>query len=153
MADRHPALARLDILVGRWTTQPEVPGVAPAQTEATWVENGAFLRQFTARDPIPDDVPDGWRGLAPFPTVTMIGLDDSAEEFTVIYADARRVYRVYQMTLVGREWTMSRRAPGMNQRFVGIISEDGDRIDGRWEASEDGEAWNLDFQLTYTRQR
>ena len=125
----------------------------PAQTEATWVENGAFLRQFTERDPIPDDVPDGWRGLAPFPTVTMIGLDDSAEEFTVIYADARGVYRVYQMTLVGREWTMSRRAPGMNQRFVGIISEDGDRIDGRWEASEDGEAWNLDFQLTYTRQR
>ena len=153
MADRHSALAHLDVLVGRWTVQPEVPGVAPALTEATWVENGAFLRQFTERDPIPDDVPDAWRGLAPFPTVTMIGLDDSAEEFTVLYADARGVYRVYQMAVVGREWTMSRRAPGMNQRFVGIISEDGDRIDGRWEASEDGEAWNLDFQLTYTRQR
>jgi hypothetical protein len=153
MADRHPALARLDVLAGRWTVQPAVRGVAPALTEATWVEGGTFLRQITDRDPIPDDVPDAWRGFAPFPTVTMIGMDESAQEFTVLYADARGVHRVYQMTLVGREWTMSRRAPGMNQRFAGIISEDGDRIDGRWEASEDGEAWNLDFELTYTRQR
>jgi hypothetical protein len=153
MADRHPALARLDILVGRWTVQPAVPGVVPAWSEAAWVDDGAFLRQVTDRDPIPDDVTDAWRGLAPFPTVCLMGLDDSVEEFTMLYADGRGVHRVYQMTFVGREWTMTRRAPGMNQRYVGIVSEDGNRIDGRWEASEDGEAWNLDFELTYTRSR
>jgi hypothetical protein len=130
-----------------------VPGVAPAWTDAEWVEDGTFLRQVTDRDPIPEDVPDAWRGLAPFPTVCLIGLNESPEEFTVLYADARGVHRVYQMTFDGREWTMSRRAPGMNQRFFGTLSGTGDRIDGRWEASADGEAWNLDFELTYTRQR
>ena len=152
MVDRRPALARLDVLVGRWTVHLEVPGVAPAWSEVAWVDDGAFLRQITDRDQIPDDVPDAWRGLAPFPTVCMMGLDDSTDEFTVLYADARGVYRVYQMTFVGREWTMSRRAPGMNQRFVGVVSEDGNRIDSRWEASKYGEAWDLDFEMTYVRQ-
>ena len=149
MVDRHPALARLDVLVGRWSVQVE--GVAPAWSEVSWVQDGAFLRQFTDRDPVPDSVPDAWRGVAPFPTVTMIGLDDSADQFTTLYADARGVSRVYQMTFVGREWTLIRYAPGFNQRFLATVSEDGNRVDGRWERSADGETWDLDFELSYLR--
>ena len=35
----------------------------------------------------------------------------------------------------------------------GTVSVDGDTVDGRWEMSKDGVTWNLDFELTYTRQR
>ena len=64
-----------------------VPGVAPGWSEVSWVDDGAFLRQLTDRDAVPDS--DPWRGLAPFPTVCVIGLDDSADEFTMLYTDAR----------------------------------------------------------------
>jgi hypothetical protein len=150
MADRHLALARLDPLVRRWTAQPQVDGVHPARSEFAWTEDGWFLRQVTDRDQVP--VGDPWRDVAPFPTVAMIGLDDSAGDFTMLYADARGVFRVYRMNVIGREWTIVRHAPGFNQRYVGTLSEDGDRVDGRWEASEDGQTWRVDFELNYTRQ-
>jgi hypothetical protein len=154
MAGRHPVLARLDALVGRWTVQPKVEGVGTAWTELAWQDGGLFLRQFSDADPPPPGAPPSpWRDHAPFPTTAIIGLDDTAEEFTMLYADARGVHRVYRMAFGDGTWTMSREAPGFNQRFAGTVSPDGDRIDARWEMSEDGVAWRLDFELTYTRQR
>ena len=49
MDGRHPALARLDALVGRWTVQPKVEGVGTAWTEFAWQEGGLFLRQVRRR--------------------------------------------------------------------------------------------------------
>jgi hypothetical protein len=153
MAGRHPALARLDVLVGRWTVQPKVEGVGTAWTEFTWQDGGLFLRQYTDADPPTAATPHAWRDNAPFPTTAVIGLDDDAEEFSMLYADARGVHRVYRMTFAGGVWTMSRDAPGFNQRFNGTVGADGDTIDGRWEISTDGTTWNLDFELTYVRER
>jgi hypothetical protein len=56
--------------------------------------------------------------------------------------------------LVG-EWR-SRTAPAFSplpfaQRFTGRFSDDGMRIDGRWELARDGEDWAHDFDLVYTR--
>ena len=48
---------------------------------------------------------------------------------------------------------MWREAPGFSQRFIGTVSADGDTVDARWETSEDGVTWNLDFELTYVRER
>jgi hypothetical protein len=127
MANRHPALTQLDVLVGRWTVQPKVDGLGAGWSEFTWREN------------------------SPLPTTALIGLDDTTGEFTMLYADARGVHRVYRMTLVGDVWTVWRDAPGFNQRFTGTMSADGNRIDGRWEMSKDGETWNLDFELSYVR--
>jgi hypothetical protein len=64
-------------------------------------------------DPAPSTAPQAWRDNAPFPTTTLIGLDDASEEFTMLYAV----------------------------------------VDGRWEMSKDGLTWNLDFELTYVRDR
>ncbi|MEU4835721.1 hypothetical protein [Streptosporangium sp. NPDC023615] len=153
MGDRHPVLARLDALVGRWTVRPEIPGLGDAWTEFTWQDEGAFLRQVSDVDEMPDTTPREWRENAPFPTVTLIGLDDSGEEFTALYADVRRVYRVYRMTFADGEWRMWRDAPGFGQRFTGTLSPDGDTIRARWEMSADGETWNLDFALVYSRVR
>jgi hypothetical protein len=152
MAGRHPALARLDVLVGRWTVQPKVDGVGAARGEFTWQEDGKFLRQYSDADPVPDTAPQAWRENAPFPTTALIGLDDATERFTMLYADARGVHRVYQMTFVDNVWTVWRDAPGFNQRFTGTLSADGNRIDGRWEMSKDSETWNLDFELSYVRE-
>ena len=62
----------------------------------------------------------------------------------------------------GRTWTIWRApgedwngpdGPGFNQRFIGEISADGDTIEGRWERGlgDAGDAWELDFPLTYVR--
>ena len=47
------------------------------------------------------------------------------------------------MTFAGEEWTLHREDPDFHQRFVARVSAD--RIDGRWEASEDrGATWRKD---------
>jgi hypothetical protein len=33
----------------------------------------------------------------------------------------------------------------------GQLSPDGDTIDGRWEISDDGSTWRVDFTLTFRR--
>ncbi|MFI7708291.1 hypothetical protein [Nonomuraea sp. NPDC049480] len=150
---RHPALARLDVLVGRWTVQPKVPGVGSGWTEFSWQDGGAYLRQIFGMDPIRDTAPKDWQANTPSSTTAVIGLDDASGEFTMLYADARGVHRVYQMTFADGEWRIWRDAPGFNQRFTGTLSEDGDTMEARWEMSENGETWNVDFELSYARIR
>jgi hypothetical protein len=151
MDKRNPALARLDVLAGRWTVQVKVPGVPAGWSEFSWLDGGLFMRQVTDVDEIPETTPQVWRDNSPLPTTAVIGLDDTADEFTMLYADARGVHRVYRMTFADGGWMIWREAPGFNQRFTGTVSADGTTVDARWEMSRDGETWNLDFELTYTR--
>lgn len=65
--------------------------------------------------------------------------------------DSRGVYRLYRMSLTQREWKSWRNAPGFNQRYIGKISDDGRTITGRWEMSEDGTSWKVDFDLNYEK--
>jgi|tagenome__1003787_1003787.scaffolds.fasta_scaffold20536434_1 hypothetical protein len=150
---RHPVLARLDALVGRWAVQPKVDGVGAGWTEFAWQDDGQFLRQYADADPAPATAPKEWQENTPFPTTAVIGLDDAGDELTMLYADARGVHRVYRMTFADREWIIWRYAPGFDQRFTGTLSADGDTVNGRWEMSRDGVTWNVDFELTYTRMR
>jgi hypothetical protein len=146
----QPILARLDVLVGRWTVQPKVEGVPAAWSEFTWQDDGLFLRQVSDVDTaLMTAQMNPWRDHHPFPTTTIVGLDDTAESFTSLYADARGVHRVYAMTFGDGGWTMQRSAPGFNQRFIAAVSPD--VIDGRWEMSKDGETWHTDFEIRYTR--
>ncbi|MFC3502460.1 hypothetical protein ACFOOK_15995 [Micromonospora krabiensis] len=151
MTERHPALARLDVLVGRWTVQPEVDGLGTGWTEFSWVEGGAFLRQFSDAEPLPPDAPQAWRENNPLPVTALIGLDDAGEEFTMLYADARGVHRVYRMAFADGVWRLERNAPGFHQRFTGELSPDRGTVHGRWEGSPDGVDWRLDFAITYRR--
>jgi hypothetical protein len=150
---RHPMLERLDPLVGEWALEAVFEGsrVTGGRTRFEWIEDGAYLRQFTKSDATADDLPSEWVGNTPEPVVSIIGLDDSNERFTMFYADSRNVFRVYQMTLIGREWKIWREAPGFSQRFTATISEDGSTISGAWEHSTDGVTWNHDFNLIYRR--
>ena len=153
MGGRHPALARLDAMVGRWTVRPKVAGVGTAWTEFGWQDGGLFLRQYSDAEPMPATAPRAWRENAPFPTTAVIGLDDAEEQFAMLYADARGVHRVYRMSFADGVWRIWRDAPGFNQRFTATMSPDGNRMDGQWETSTDGLSWDLDFELTYVREQ
>jgi hypothetical protein len=146
---RHPALARLDDLVGEWDMTVEGAALSGGTTSFEWVEKGAFLRSFADAE-----IPEGsaWAGHAPFPVVVMIGLDQLTGRFSYLYADGRDVHRVYEMSFEDGDWRIWGR-PGADwcQRFIGTLADDRNRIDARWERSSDGDAWELDFELTYLR--
>jgi hypothetical protein len=150
---RHSTLEQLEILVGAWELEAVFQGtlVQGGRTSFEWIEDGSYLRQFTGSEATDDELPPEWVGNTPEPVVSIIGLDDTQERFTMLYADARIVFRVYQMTLIEREWKIWRDAQGFSQRFTATISDDRNTITGAWEHSPDGVTWNHDFALTYRR--
>ena len=151
-ATPNPALRRLDALVGEWQMEASVGGqpMGRGRTAFEWLEGGAFLVQHADAEPDEHTSPE-WAANSPLPVTTIVGLDDSTETFSMLYADARGVFRVYQMSLSDGVWKMWREAPGFFQRFMGTISDDGNTVTGRWEGSRDGSSWEPDFDLTYTK--
>ncbi len=93
----------------------------------------------------------GWRENAPASTEAVIGWDDSTDEVVQLYADSRGVFRIYRGTLTEEAWTLGRAAPDFQQRFIGTFRDGGRTIDGRWESSPDGTAWELDFPVTFRK--
>jgi hypothetical protein len=80
-----------------------------------------------------------------------MGLDDTTFEVTQLYADSRGVFRIYRGRVTDDEWRLERAASEFHQRFVGAFGDDGRTIEGRWESSPDGTAWELDFPITYRK--
>jgi hypothetical protein len=149
----HPALGRLEALVGEWEQQVSVGGrpiPGRARTAFAWLEGGAFLVQHADVEPA-EVAPAEWVADSPFPVTTIIGLDDSTEQFCMLWADARGVFRVYQMSLRDSVWKLWRDAPGFFQRFTATFGENGTTITGRWEKSRDGSSWEPDLEVTYTK--
>ena len=117
---------------------PPWPGAARVSFE--WLPGGTFLRQrWTVDNP---DAPDG---------TAIIGCDAANGTYTQLYADERGVCRVYEMRLDGDVWTLRRAGGPFAQRFTGTFSADGATIAGRWELAREGEGWETDFALVYTR--
>jgi hypothetical protein len=82
----------------------------------------------------------------------VIGRSDARDQFVLLYHDERGVLREFQMTFGGGAWTLVRDDPDFHQRFIATVGPD--RIDGRWEASEDfGTTWRKDFDLIFERRR
>jgi hypothetical protein len=144
----NPALVELQPLIGRWTmriTWSErthkligVPASIEAPARFEWSRDAGFLLHVTGGEGAPVA---NW----------VIGRDDTSNVFAVLYADGRGVSRIYQMSLARDVWKMWRDAPGFHQRFSGTISPDRRVIVARWEKSEDGMAWESDFDMTYTK--
>lgn len=142
-------LKRLESFVGEWRIQAPAFTLPPELTDAArttfeWTLGGAFLLQ---RPSIP--VPEAPDGLS----VICLDADDG---YTQHYFDSRGIARLYAMTFDGRDWTLEHHAPdfsplSFHQRWFGTFSADGDNIHGRWEKSQDGRDWELDFKLTYQR--
>jgi hypothetical protein len=89
-------------------------------------------------------------------SLSVIALDHDEQAFTMHYFDSRGIVRLYAMTIEDGAWTLQRDSADFSplpfhQRYVGTFATDGSRIDGRWEKSDDGADWQLDFELNYIR--
>lgn len=146
---RRAALRRLEPLVGTWAIEaPSLPPLRPevadqARMTVEWTLGGAYLQQ-RSTVPLPE-APDGLCLIA-------ASADGS---YTQHYFDSRGVTRTYAMTFDGSRWTLERHVPdfsplAFHQRYVGVLVDD-DRIEGRWQTSPDGHAWEPDFDLIYRR--
>jgi hypothetical protein len=138
---RNEQLERLDVIVGEWSV---------TMSDAWFLEpEGAEVRG-TATVEWLGDAFLVMRSEFGGTTELAIGRSDARDEFKVLYHDDRGVSRLFEMTFDGVHWTLSREDPDFHQRFVSTVAPD--RIEGRWEASEDeGRTWRKDFDLTFER--
>ena len=149
-ASANPALAQFEPLIGRWVATIKwsdqihriVGGPQTVQGHATfeWAKDRYFVVHSTRGDS-PDAPYSHW----------MIGRDDASGVFAAFYADSRGQSRIYEMSLAGSVWKMWRTANGLSQRFTGVISHDYLTIEGLWESSKDGTAWDTEFAIDYTK--
>jgi hypothetical protein len=151
MMQQNESLAALDVLVGDWSMKARFEGMPPADVDARvvfdWLTGGQFLVQ---RWSVPlSEAPDG---------IALIGRDPATNgRYRQHYFDSRGVARVYQMTLDDGLWKLWREEADFSpfdfgQRFTGIISSDGQGIEGAGEICQDGDSWRHDFDLSYRKQ-
>ena len=146
---RTAAIERLDLLLGTWSLEARFPGVAPSgvggQTTFERALDDAFVVERSEVEH--PDAPDG---------LAIIAFEPDRGAYRQHYFDSRGVVRLYTMELRDRVWTLLRDSADFtpldfSQRFIGTFSEDGDRIDGRWEIAHDHTTWELDFELIYRK--
>ena len=142
----------LQPLIGTWEFEASSEGRFLGRGRATfeWIEDGAFVRENAVDQPSPDADLD-WVAHSPMPVTSILGFDDSTLEHVMLYSDARGVFRIYRMSLDNDTWQVWRAAPDFHQRYVGAIRDQGRTIEGRWESSPDGSAWEPDFDLAYRK--
>jgi hypothetical protein len=143
---RNAALIPFSVVIGSWTTVGRHP-LLPNQelhgrVSFEWIEGGTFLKMNSEMDR-----PEFPKGVA------IIGSDDSAKTFLMLYFDDRGVSRHYQVSIQGNVWKWWRDFPGFSQRYSVTVSEDGNTMVGKGELSKDGSNWEGDLDLTYTRMK
>jgi hypothetical protein len=140
------AMERLEPFIGEWVMEATFPS-GPADATGRAVFEWALGRQFLIERSEVPGAPD---------SIAITGFDSGRQSFCQHYFDSRGVARVYAMDFSGGVWTLLRETPDFTplafaQRFTGTFSADGQRIDGRWERSEGGPDWALDFHLSFTK--
>jgi hypothetical protein len=140
----NPALRPLTPLIGQWRTKgthPLVPGTTfHGRTSFEWYQDGAFMVMRSEIDE--PEIPSA---------VAVIGSDDAAHTFTMIYFDERDISRRYTLEVTEREVRWHRDEAGFAQRMVLAIAADSTRLEAQGTMSRDGGAWEADLQLTYER--
>ena len=143
---RNEELAKLEMLVGEWTLtmtdawfldSPDIR--VSGEATLAWLDD-SFLE---LRGSLGTDQ-GSWHWV--------IGRSDAREQLVLLYHDDRGVLRVFDMAFGDGQWTLNREDPDFHQRFIATVADD--RIDSRWEASEDaGATWRKDFDLIFERRR
>jgi hypothetical protein len=143
-------MERLAVLVGEWSMAAKFKDLPPADAGARvvfeWMPGERFLIQ-RWEVPVPE-APDGIAIIGPDP--------ENAGDFLQHYFDTRGVARVYRMSVGDGVWRLWRDTPDFSrldfsQRYTGTFADNGRTIAGSWEISHDGETWEHDFELTYTK--
>jgi hypothetical protein len=139
----NPALAPLAFLIGEWRTSgshPMVPGeTLEGRASFAWHEGGAFLIMRAEVDE--PHFPSG---------VAIIGSDDKAGSFAMIYFDERGVSRHYQLSVGDRTATWRRDDPEFSQSIT-VTAEGEDRLVSKGRMSQKGGPWEDDLSQVFTR--
>ena len=140
----NPALVPLAFLIGEWRsagTHPLVPGKSlEGRASFAWHEGGAFLIMRAEIDE--PRFPSG---------VALIGSDDAAGTFAMIYSDERGVSRHYEVIVGDGTMTWRRDDPAFSQTATITVGEGGDTMVSTGRMSEKGGAWVDDLSQVYTR--
>jgi hypothetical protein len=140
----NPALRPFDVFVGEWRTtgtHPYFPDTDfHGRTSFSWHEGGAFLIMRSEMDE--PEIPTG---------VAILGSDDVAKTYFMLYFDERGVSRKFDVTVAGNVLTWRRDEPSFSQRFTLAVEDGGDTMVGKGEMSRDGAPWEDDLSLTYRR--
>lgn len=140
----NPALQPLEFLIGEWRTtgtHPMVQGeTLQGRTSFAWHEDGAFLIMRSAVDH--PKFPSG---------VAIIGSDDVAGTFAMLYFDERGTSRLLEVSVGEQRVTWRRETPEFSQT-VTIIAEAEDRLVSTGKMSEKGGAWGDDLSQVFKRE-
>ena len=142
----NPALKSFQALVGEWHStgkHPQVPGKTfHGRTSFGWHEGGAFLIMHSEIDE--PEIPSA---------VAVIGSDDAAGSYFMLYFDERGVSRKYDVSMTGNVLTWRREEPSLSQRATTTVDADRTTMTMKGEVSRDGGPWEDDLSLTYVRAR
>jgi hypothetical protein len=119
---------------------PDPSATVKGNVSFDWSEDGAFLIMRMG----------GKLSSAPS-AIWLIHRDESSADYKAFYYDDRKVSRIYEMSFSDNVWELWRESPDFSQRFEGKISRDRNKILAKWENSNDGQTWEHDFDVTYTR--
>jgi hypothetical protein len=147
LSKANPALQDLQVLIGKWEMElsnaaflPSPSATVKGEVFFDWLENEAFVSMRMGGDP---SISQG--------AIWLISRDEASPDYKVFYYDDRKVSRIYEMSFSDKVWKLWRQAPNFSQRFEGKIINDGNKILAKWENSNDGQTWEHDFDVTYTR--
>ena len=117
-----------------WLDDPTT--VTTGRASCEWLDD-SFLRMHAEFEGVPT-----W--------VFVFGRSDARDRNVVLYHDERGVQRVFDLTIEGDSWEMSRTNPDFHQRFLGRL--EGSRIVAQTDASDDdGATWRKDFDIVFER--
>ena len=141
----NSALQSMGVFIGEWEIEISSFRADPSarflgHASFRWAEGGSFVLM-QAQVPSSD-----------FPSSTaLMGPDDLAGTYCMLYFDSRGVSRIYQMSLSENAWKLWRDFPDFSQRFTATFNNDHNVLAGSWEASTDGMNWEHDFNIKYTK--
>jgi hypothetical protein len=140
----NPQLEPLSVLAGSWNTvgtHPLVPNKTfHGITSFAWIEGGAFLIMRSQIDE--PEIPSA---------IAIFGTDDALRRSWMLYFDERGVSRQYEVSMGDGLLKWWRDDPALSQRCSVTIAADGRTMVARGEMSRNGNSWEPDLQLTYTR--
>jgi hypothetical protein len=138
----NPALKLFEPLVGEWQTTGSHPYFPDAElhgcTSFEWTLGGAFLLVRSELDHL--EFPDG---------IAIIGSDDEAGTYYMMYFDERGISRKQDVSITKSQFKWRRDDPHFSQRYTMDIEKD--KLVSRGEMSRDGGEWQKDLSLTYKK--
>ncbi|HEU4321239.1 MAG TPA: hypothetical protein VFS66_14305 [Acidimicrobiia bacterium] len=142
--ERNTEMERVaEVFLGNWTI---------TITNMWWLDDPTTVSSGTARcEWLGDSFLRLSAELSGVPTWDFVfGRSDANDRLVVLYGDERAVQRVFDLSIDGGSWVMSRADPDFHQKILARI--EGDRMIGEADASDDeGETWRKDFELIWER--